>query len=432
MNKVFLIAKREYLSRVRKKSFLLMTILAPVLITIFYGLIFYFAINRDIGSSKKDIYVIDEGKQYANQLKSNNQVNFIIGDTVIYNPTIFLVQTSFYGILTIHDTNYQVKPKVTLISKDEVSLSTISQIEKQLTDIIKTVRLKASGIDESVLKIVEKTSVSVQASKATSTVIKDSNVGANTIIGYVGAIIIYFFIFLYGVQIMRGVIEEKSNRIVEVIISSVKPFELMLGKISGIALVGLTQFAIWVILGAVFSGNVSGLILASMENNVALEQLNKSPDAGEIGGILVGLSGFDFSYYISMFVFYFLGGYLFYGSLFAAVGSAVDNETDTQQFMFPLTLPLIFSLVIAQSAITSDPHGSLAVWLSIIPFTSPIVMMVRLPFIEPGWQLWISMISLIAGFIFTTYVASRIYRIGILMYGQKPSYKKIWKWMFNS
>ncbi|MCU0423065.1 MAG: ABC transporter permease [Bacteroidia bacterium] len=432
MNKVFLIAKREYLSRVRKKSFLLMTILAPVLITIFYGLIFYFAINRDIGSSKKDIYVIDEGKQYANQLKSNNQVNFIIGDTVIYNPTIFLVQTSFYGILTIHDTNYQVKPKVTLISKDEVSLSTISQIEKQLTDIIKTVRLKASGIDESVLKIVEKTSVSVQASKATSTVIKDSNVGANTIIGYVGAIIIYFFIFLYGVQIMRGVIEEKSNRIVEVIISSVKPFELMLGKISGIALVGLTQFAIWVILGAVFSGNVSGLILAGMENNVALEQLNKSPDAGEIGGILVGLSGFDFSYYISMFVFYFLGGYLFYGSLFAAVGSAVDNETDTQQFMFPLTLPLIFSLVIAQSAITSDPHGSLAVWLSIIPFTSPIVMMVRLPFIEPGWQLWISMISLIAGFIFTTYLASRIYRIGILMYGQKPSYKKIWKWMFNS
>ncbi len=432
MNKVFLIAKREYLSRVRKKSFLLMTILAPVLITIFYGLIFYFAINRDIGSSKKDIYVIDEGKQYANQLKSNNQVNFIIGDTVIYNPTIFLVQTSFYGILTIHDTNYQVKPKVTLISKDEVSLSTISQIEKQLTDIIKTVRLKASGIDESVLKIVEKTSVSVQASKATSTVIKDSNVGANTIIGYVGAIIIYFFIFLYGVQIMRGVIEEKSNRIVEVIISSVKPFELMLGKISGIALVGLTQFAIWVILGAVFSGNVSGLILAGMENNAALEQLNKSSDAGEIGGILVGLSGFDFSYYISMFVFYFLGGYLFYGSLFAAVGSAVDNETDTQQFMFPLTLPLIFSLVIAQSAITSDPHGSLAVWLSIIPFTSPIVMMVRLPFIEPGWQLWISMISLIAGFIFTTYVASRIYRIGILMYGQKPSYKKIWKWMFNS
>lgn len=435
LNKIFLVTRREYITRVRKKSFIIMTIAAPLLIILFYGLIGYFAINRDIGSSKKSIYVSDESGLLTGKLKNNDHIDFTYGFIKDSEQLEFLKEEDYYALLVIPETDLNNLKTVKLISKDQAALSTVMYIERQLENEVKNVLLKTNGIDSETLKSINTTSVNVETIKATKKGLESGNVGASTIMGYAGAIIIYMFIFIYGVQIMRGVIEEKSNRIVEVIISSVKPFELMFGKIAGIALVGLTQFSIWVLLTTIFGGGVSGMIMAKMganpETGQVMQQGAEAANNDQIIHILQALSNFNFAYIISLFVFYFIGGYLFYGALFAAIGSAVDNETDTQQFMLPVTLPLIFALVLAQSAIGTNPNSTLAFWLSVIPFTSPVVMMVRLPFDVPVWQLVVSMVSLVGGFIFTTWIAGRIYRVGILMYGKKPSYKLMAKWLFS-
>jgi ABC-2 type transport system permease protein len=435
LNKIFLVTRREYITRVRKKSFIIMTIAAPLLIILFYGLIGYFAINRDIGSSKKSIYVSDESGLLIGKLKNSENIDFTYGLVNDSDQTEFLKEGDYYALLVVPKTSLDSLKHVKLISREQAALSTVMYVERQLENEVKNVLLKTNGIDSETLKSINATSVSVETIKATKKGLESGNVGASTIMGYAGAIIIYMFIFIYGVQIMRGVIEEKSNRIVEVIISSVKPFELMFGKIAGIALVGLTQFSIWVLLTSVFGGGVSAMIMAKMgmnpETGQAIQQGAEAANNDQIIHILQALSNFNFAYFISLFVFYFIGGYLFYGALFAAIGSAVDNETDTQQFMLPVTLPLIFALVLAQSAIGTNPNSSFAFWLSVIPFTSPVVMMVRLPFDVPTWQLVVSMASLVVGFIFTTWIAGRIYRIGILMYGKKPSYKLMAKWLFS-
>jgi ABC-2 type transport system permease protein len=252
------------------------------------------------------------------------------------------------------------------------------------------------------------------------------------------------FIFLYGIQVMRGVIEEKTNRIIEVIISSVKPFQLMMGKIIGIALVSITQFILWVgltmILTTVASAYMETIIGVSGESQVE-QMLADNPalmsDGQEIelnkeavDELMSEFNLINFPFLISTFLFYFLAGYLLYSALFAAVGSAVDNEADSQQFMLPITAPIIFSFVMAQ-AVIQNPDSSLSFWLSIIPFTSPIIMMVRVPFGVPIEELLLSMAMLVLGFIATTWMAAKVYRIGILMYGKKPSFKEIWKWMMQ-
>jgi ABC-2 type transport system permease protein len=258
------------------------------------------------------------------------------------------------------------------------------------------------------------------------------------------AFIIYFFIFLFGMQVMRGVIEEKTSRIIEVIISSVKPFELMMGKIVGVALVALTQVGLWVVLSSVIYtgvGSIFGDELAANQKN-QIEQLeNSNPTinaevlaATDTGGFVTEIKSkmetINFPLVIGCFIFFFLGGYLLYGSLFAAVGAAVDNETDTQQFMLPITIPLILSIVVAQ-LVMDNPDGQLAFWGSLFPFTSPIIMMVRIPFGVDTWQVVLSMVLLIITFIGSTWMAGKIYRIGILMYGKKPSFKEIGKWIIT-
>jgi ABC-2 type transport system permease protein len=435
LHKIFLVTQREFITRVRKKSFIVMTLAAPLLIVLFYGLVFYFAINKDIGASKKSIYVSDQSGNYVGKLKNSETLEFTFGFVAQENEQHFLSDEDYYALLVIPNTSPDSLKKVSLYSKDQAGLSIVLYIEKQIENEVKNALLKNNGIDASTLKTINQTSININTIKVTEKGLENGNVGASTVLGYIGAIMIYMFIFMYGVQIMRGVIEEKSNRIVEVIISSIKPFELMMGKITGIALVGITQFTIWIVLVSLFGSGVSGAIMSNMgisaDAQQALSQSGQATANGEISEIMEALINFNFVYFIGMFLFYFIGGYLFYGALFAAIGSAVDNETDTQQFMLPITMPLIFALVIAQSAITSDPNGTLAFWLSVIPFTSPVVMMVRLPFDVPTWQVIVSMISLIIGFIFTTWMAGRIYRIGILMYGKKPSYKLIAKWLFS-
>ena len=253
-------------------------------------------------------------------------------------------------------------------------------------------------------------------------------------IGMISAFVIYMFIIIYGAQVMSGVVQEKTSRIVEVIISSVKPFELMMGKIIGIALVGLTQFFMWVILtgSILFIGTrfIGGVDMASVQqaNQAGMQSMTAAQSPGEIQQLFALLHGFDFMQIILLFVLYFLGGYLLYASLFAAVGSAVDSETDTQQFSLPLTLPIIFAIYAAIYS-AQNPDGPLAFWCSMIPFTSPIVMMVRLPFDVPAWQIILSLTILVLSFIGTTWMAGKIYRTGILMYGKKVTWKEMMKWL---
>jgi ABC-2 type transport system permease protein len=430
MNKIFLVVRREYLTRVRKKSFIIMTIVAPLLISAFYGIIIYFAVNKDIGDTQKQIYVSDQSGLFTDKLVSKENIVFTYGTEG--EPTKnYLEANDLYGFLQIPDSTFT---GIQLVAIDQPSLNTVDYIEDQLVSVIKQQKLEHIGINQKIIKAIDSTHININTATLTDTGTKTSSASASTVIGYVGALLIYFFIFLYGVQVMRGVIEEKTNRIVEVIISSLKPFELMMGKIIGIALVGLTQFVIWVVLVTILGGGSSGLILSQMElpseAQQAMSQTGQGQAMGDIGNILSAIRGFNFTYLISVFVFYFISGYLFYGALFAAIGSAVDSETDTQQFMLPVTMPLVLAIVLAQSAVMSNPNGTLAFWLSVIPLTSPIVMMMRVPFGVPGWELLLSMGCMVLGFLFTVWLASRIYRIGILMYGKKPSYKEIGKWLF--
>ncbi|HRE95783.1 MAG TPA: ABC transporter permease, partial [Flavobacteriales bacterium] len=262
------------------------------------------------------------------------------------------------------------------------------------------------------------------------------------VVGYVFALLIYMFIFLYGVQVMRGVIEEKTNRIVEIIISSVKPFELMLGKIIGIAMVGLTQFILWVLLTGLililaqslffpdFYDAANQANFTQVANGISPEQAAINFESNEIYDLI--FIRINWALMLFMFLFYFIGGYLMYSALFAAIGAAVDSESDTQQFMMPITIPLVFGFIVAQMAI-ENPESNAVFWSSMIPFTSPVVMMVRVAMgFEPGtiWQLYLSMALLVAGFITCTWIAGKIYRTGILMYGKKVSYKELFKWMF--
>ncbi|MCF8253117.1 MAG: ABC transporter permease [Bacteroidia bacterium] len=433
MHKIWLICKREYLTRVKKKSFLVMTLLSPLLIVLFYGIIFYFSFNRDLAEEKKIILVSDATGLFSGKLENTKTITFSFEQLTDPLAKNLLKAENAYGVLFINQKDSIIN--YDLLANEQPGLNTLSAIEEKLENVVKSNKLAAKGIDKTVLKEINDTHVNVSTRKNTEDGYEKGNSGVTTMIGFLGAFLIYFFIFLYGVQVMKGVIEEKTNRIVEVIISSVKPFQLMMGKITGIALVGLTQFIIWVALVLLLSGPVSSLVMNLQHVEPSAITANGQEtlsQAKEIGaaGILSELGNFNYVLIIGLFIFYFIGGYLFYGALFAAVGSAVDNETDTQQFMMPITLPLIFSIAIAQSIINA-PNSSLSVWLSMIPFSSPVIMMVRLPFGIPTSEIIASMLCMIIGFVGTVWFAGRIYRIGILTYGKKPTYKELFKWLFR-
>jgi len=328
-----------------------------------------------------------------------------------------------------------------LYSREQVSLNVKIYIENQIEKQIERALLKSQGVDKELVASVEKAvNVSITAIPIDEKPAKDVSydVEISTALGAISGMLIYFFIFLFGAQVMRGVIEEKTNRIVEVIISSVKPFQLMMGKIVGIALVGLTQFLLWVILtAALYSTFLNTIVKEKYSSNQIEQMIQKSPDGTSVENIdniienqqmIQRISSINWALIIPCFMFYFLGGYLLYGALFAAIGSAVDNDSDTQQFVLPITIPLIFSFVMAQTVL-NDPTGDLARWLSIFPLTSPIIMMVRLPFRVEIWELVLSMVMLVLGFVFTTWIASKIYRTGILMYGKRVTWREMFKWL---
>ena len=436
MNMVSLIIKREYITRVRKKSFIIMTIAGPLLMGGIFASVF---LLDKVDNEQKTIAVADDSKMFADKFKSNERVKFIYSsepvDTLRHNSK----RQGYFGVLHIPAASNlpSLEKAVILYSESQPGIELVSKIKFTLEKEINTSKYIEAGIDEKKLENI-KTDVSIQTrdmeNKVTST-------GLTTGLGFAAGLLIYMFIFIYGAMVMRGVLEEKTSRIVEVIISSVKPFQLMLGKILGVALVGLTQFLLWIVFSFLIFQGVSLTLLnkkSDMEHDKELMQKQGASnpvvaqqqefDESTSAQITEAMSTINFPLLIGMFLFYFVGGYLLYSALFAAIGAAADSETDTQQFMLPVTLPLILAYVAAANII-SNPQGNVAFWFSIVPFTSPIVMMVRIPFGVPYTDVLISMILLICGFLFTTWLAARIYRTGILMYGKKVNYRELYKWL---
>lgn len=433
MSKINLIIHREYITRVKKKSFIIMTLVGPLLMAALFVVPVIMANMED--DEKKTFAVKDTEKLFAESLKriENYEFNFV-SEVNIDSMKADFEESGYYAFVNIGDStqNYAVQ----MYSFRPVSLSVKQDIRAAVEKTVRNRNYRKLGISSEAIAEA-KTDVSVKTIVWTEDGEKSSSSELNLIIGYIAAIIIYMFVFMYGVQVMRGVIEEKSNRIIEVIVSSVKPFQLMAGKISGIALVALTQFLLWVILTAIIvsilgifmpdinPSDMSGGMAMGADGSAAAQDFAD----GKIAEIMAGIYGFNWVKLGISFIFYFLGGYLLYASLFAAIGAAVDNETDTQQFMLPVTIPLILSIVAAQGVV-QDADGALAEWLSLIPFTSPIIMPIRAALTDiPLWQFALSALLLIGTFFATTWLAGKIYRTGILMYGKKVSYKELWKWV---
>lgn len=442
MKNIFLVLKREYLTRVRKKSFIVMTILGPLLIGAFYGFIGWTAMSS---ISLKQIEVIDQSDLFKGKFKNTEELSYNYSAKTLDDAKKDFSKSKYDALVYIPK-NIMENPKgVKIFSEKSLSIELQNGIEKTIENEIETIKLTEAGITPKVLEDAkmnvssETISLSEEGEKSNSSV-------AATVIGYICAFLIYITVFIFGVQVMRSVMEEKTSRIVEVIISSIKPFELMMGKIIGVALVGLTQFTLWIILSFAVTTAATSMFGEKFAGSPQqrLEQVKNMPQAQEIekqvkkdpggsGGLygkaMKAVQTLPWVTILVCFIFYFLGGYLLYSALFGAVGSAVDSETDVQQFMLPITLPIIFSIAIAQFVIR-EPDGNLAFWTSMIPFTSPIIMMVRIPFGVPVWQIILSMALLTGGFIGTTWLAARIYRVGILMFGKKPTFKEIGKWIF--
>jgi ABC-2 type transport system permease protein len=425
MNKIGLIIAREYLTRVKKKSFIIMSIVGPLL----FGLIFVIPIwlaSRE--GDEKVIEVLDESGYFRGEFTGMASVSFIYLDDALEDAKTDLKDKGNYGLLYIPKLDLEQPEGIVFFAESNPSIEVQSSLERFLKNKIEEIKLNESGIDKEKLDKI-KTNVDISVINITEKGEKEEDIIMATVVGYAAAFMLYFFIFLYGVQTLRGVIEEKSSKIVEVIISSVKPFQLMMGKILGIGAVGLTQFILWVVLTFTISQvmlSVYGIDL-SEARQMEMVQNPEVPPSDEIPELLTKINTINFPLVLGSFLFYFLGGFFFYGSLFAGVGSAVDNDADAQQFQLPVTLPLIFSIIIL-SAIIREPHGSLAFWASIIPFTSPVVMMMRIPFDPPIWEIALSMVLLVLGFIGTTWLAGRVYRVGILMHGAKVNYKILAKW----
>lgn len=434
MNKIGLIIKREYLTRVKKRSFIIMTFLGPLLMAAIYIIPVLLAIHG--GDEKKTIAIVDQSHWFERQFTDTENQSFIRLDDIDIDSTKKLVQEGKYDIaLYIPETQLNIPSSAVVYSMKQVPMNVESHIKEVMKNEIQVQKLLASGVDPDILEQI-KTEVSLSVIRMDEEGgEKETFSEIQLAIGMVLAILIYIFIMLFGGQVMQGVAEEKSNRIIEVIVSSVKPFQLMMGKIIGVSLVALTQFLMWILLtGAIYLGFSAAVGISSHEaisaGTVMTQEIsnNNIMSNESIQQIVNIVKSIDFGAIILGFMIFFILGYLLYATLFAAIGSIVEDNTDSQQFTLPVTVPLIIAMFSAISVI-NNPDGPLALWMSMIPFTSPVVMMVRIPFGIPIWQIVVSAVLLLGTFIAMTWVAAKIYRTGILMYGKKLSYKEIFKWL---
>ena len=435
MNHLPLIIKREYLTKVKNKSFIIMTFLSPLIFIIFIAVVAYLS---QLNSDKiRVVSILDESGLVKNVFKNSENTTYNILEGMSLEDAKAIVQESEgYGLLHITDISEgKLSSKnLTFYSEESPSLTLITDLESKIQSELTLHNRIKQGIDVDKLK----------ASMVTIDINQESFDGEKTskidsviklIFGGAAGYLLFMFIIIYGNMIMRSVIEEKTSRIIEVIISSVKPIQLMLGKIIGTSLAGITQFVVWIILGSILMTVVSiilGIDMAQLQTpqQQMVQQAMENPEMNfQLQNIITAFYNLPLTNLITAFILFFIGGYLLYSSFYAAIGAAVDNETDTQQFMLPIIMPLILAVYIGIFTVIEDPHGTVSTVFSFIPLTSPVVMLMRIPFGVPIWQQILSLLILVGSFMITVWFAAKIYRVGILMYGKKPSYKELIKWI---
>ncbi|MBR0176136.1 MAG: ABC transporter permease [Bacteroidales bacterium] len=434
MNKIGLIIKREYMTRVRKRSFLIMTFLGPILMAAIYAIPIMLALNSSTKNMR--VAVVDESHWFEDRFTNNEEHTFVLmPGQPIENVKEMVKEGAFDMALHVPPTQLNIPSNAVIYSLRQVPMEVETYISSVMQKEIEDQKLMAKGVDPEIVSAV-KTSVNLSVMRMDEKGNeKETFTQVQFTLGIVLALLVYMFIIFFGGQVMQGVAEEKTNRIIEVIISSVKPFQLMMGKIVGVSLVALTQFVLWIMLTGVLYAGFSAFIGLSgpgmlssgtvMTQEIASSDIMGNEDVQQIVQIAQSI---DFGTIIGSFIIFFILGYLLYATLYAAIGSLVDNNTDSQQFTLPITVPLLIA-IITSFYIVNNPDSSLAIWLSMIPFTSPISMMVRIPFGVPIWQIVLSVVLLAGTFVLMTWVAAKIYRTGILMYGKKLSYKEIFKWL---
>ncbi len=435
MDKLFLIIKREFITKIRNRTFIIMTFLSPLLFVGFAALIGFLAsMNKDEADK---IALHDEMGVLKNCLKSDKYATYTDLSKMSFKTAKDTASKSYNGMIYVPKVaNVQLlKDKIQYISKDDASTEYLVTIESKIDSILTQENLKANQLD--INKINEsKVESTLKLSKYDGAESLKGMDWIKTILGFAFGYLIFMFIIIFGNYVMRSVIEEKTNRIIEVVISSVKPFQLMMGKIIGNALAGLLQFAVWGIVAFILYMVVGSFIGLGESTEVMQNQQAVVAAASKNLDLISKLKlyanellNLPIATIIISFVFYFIGGYFLYSSIYAAIGAAVDNETDSQQFLMPIIMPLVIGIYVGFFTVAKDPHGNIATIFSMIPFTSPIVMLMRIPFGVPVWQIILSIIILFATFILIVWFAAKIYRVGILMYGKKPTWKELFKWL---
>ena len=435
MNHLPLIIKREYLTKVKNKSFIVMTILSPVIMITLIAVVAY--LSQINNNTTREVSVLDNSELIQSILESNENVKYSFLSNISLEDAKKLVESQEnYGLLFIDNERDvdSLASQIKFYSVDSPSLTFISDLESKLENFLTDLKLERQGVNIQ----------NIRASRVKVNISQESFIGEKTskidsvvklIFGGAAGYLLFMFIIIYGNMIMRSVIEEKTSRIIEVIISSVKPIQLMLGKIIGTSLAGITQFVIWIVLGSLLMLIVSAVFgIDIMQSQLAQQELiNQTENTGivaiELQQVIIAFNNLPITNLIIAFISFFIGGYLLYSSLYAAIGAAVDNETDTQQFLLPILMPLILAVYIGIFTVIEDPHGMVSTVFSYIPFTSPVVMLMRIPFGVSIWEQLLSLTLLIGTFVFTVWFAAKIYRVGILMYGKKPSYKELLKWI---
>ena len=427
--KTGIIIKREYLTRVKKRSFILTTLLLPLLFIGFSALTTYLTVKS---SRVKTVKIVDDSRHFINKIKSTKNISFEFSLNPIDSLKNELKEGEFDALVYVPAFEIGQKQTVNIYSNEQLGIDVENELSDQMNDQLRNERLQSAGINQQQYEEASKSTLSFENKVGQEE--KKSNSAIASGISTVSGFLLYFFMLLYGMSVMRSVMEEKTNRIAEIIISSVKPFQLMMGKIVGVALVGLTQVLIWVVfLGIIFVG-FGSMMTGKLDPQQATEIAQAAQGTGKAEMMRMISTTLGGVYWLSIagwFIFYFLGGYFLYAALFAAVGSLVnEDQQDAQQFTTIITLPIIFSFIL-MTAVIKDPNSGMAIFGSIFPLTSPIVMMARIPFGVPAWQLLASAACLILGFIGTTALAGKIYRTGILMYGKKVTFKEVGKWIFR-
>ena len=423
MKHLRIIIEREYLNKIRNKSFIIMTFVSP-LIVVAFALIIGFLTDVNSKSNAKDILILDESGLFGTTFSDTETIHYeYLKDKTLQEARAEVLETNKYGLLYIPKEETAQKA---FYSEESPSLSLVNELTDALEKTLFQYNLTQKGIDKAEIDSA-RTKITLQMENFTGEKTSEFDNVMKIAIGGVAGYLIFMFIIIYGNMIMRSVIEEKTNRIVEIIISSVKPFQLMLGKIIGTSLAGLTQFAIWLVIGGVLFALAPSLF--QVDTPTATQAMAATESHSEISNIIAALYHFPFLETSGVFLLFFVGGYLLYSSLYAMVGAMVDNETDTQQFMMPILIPLMLAFYVGMFSVIEEPHGTISVVFSYIPLTSPVVMLMRIPFGVAWWEVLISLLLLYITFFLVIKIASKIYRIGILMYGKKPTYKEVWKWL---